>query len=108
MSGTLVTHVLNIGTMRALGQEHASGRGPLSCLLYPRKRKNRRCISDFGSGPQDEIATAIARCAGWFAHGAATGESIDRGEAEPSITTAGATCSSTVQHELGCFRRSRR
>ena len=35
-------------------------------------------------------------------------ESIDRGEAEPSITVAAARSSSTVQHELRCFSRLRR
>ena len=37
-----------------------------------------------------------------------TAESIDSGEAEPSIGVAAAKCSSTVEHELQCFGRSQR
>ena len=55
----------------------------------------------------DEIATAIARCAGCVPDSVVTAESIDSGEAEPSIAVAAAKSSSTVEHELRCFRRSR-
>ena len=61
--------------------------------------------------PTDEIATAIARCAGCHPDGVATVGSIDSGEREPSITGAirygaAARSSSTVEHQLRC--RSRR
>jgi hypothetical protein len=49
-----------------------------------------------------------SRCAGCLADSVATGESINSGEAEPSITMAAAKSSSTVEHELRCFGRSRR
>ena len=48
-----------------------------------------RCSAEVGSSvPEDEIATAIARCAGCLADGVATVGSIDSGEREPSITGA--------------------
>ena len=56
----------------------------------------------------DEIATAIARCAGCLADSVVIAESIDSREAEPSIAMAAAKSSSTVEHELRCFGRSRR
>ena len=61
--------------------------------------------------PTDEIATAIARCAGCHPDSVATVGSIDSGEREPSITGAilygaAARSSSTVEHQLRC--RSRR
>ena len=66
---------------------------------------------EFGYGSMDEIATAIARCAGCHPDGVATVGSIDSGEREPSITGAilygaAARSSSTVEHQLRC--RSRR
>ena len=65
----------------------------------------------FRDGSRDEIATAIARCAGCHPDGVATVGSIDSGEREPSITGAilygaAARSSSTVEHQLRC--RSRR
>ena len=58
----------------------------------------------------DEIATAIARCAGCHPDGVATVGSIDSGEREPSITGAirygaAARSSSTVEHQLRCRSR---
>ena len=45
-----------------------------------------RTAENFSPVPMDEIATAIARCAGCLADGVVTVESIDSGEGEPSIT----------------------
>ena len=60
-----------------------------------------------GQQAKDEIATAIARCAGCLAESVAIGESIDRGEGRANHY-GGARSSLTVQHELRCFSRSRR
>ena len=56
----------------------------------------------------DEIATAIARCAGCLADSVATGESIDSGEGRAIHYGGSSKSSSTVEHELRCFGRSRR
>jgi hypothetical protein len=58
--------------------------------------------------PRDEIATAIARCAGCFADSVATGESVDSGEGRAIHYGGNGKSSSTVEDQPRCFRRSRR
>ena len=53
---------------------------PAERQLTLRFRTNRCSAEVVSSVPMDEIATAIARCAGCLADSVATGESIDSGE----------------------------
>src|SRR5215468_3798539 len=64
------------------------------------------CIAEGARNvPRDEIANAIARCAGRLADSVATGESIDLEDGR-AIHYGGNKSSSTVEHELRCFRHS--
>ena len=47
---------------------------------YPQLRKDYTRSESYRLVPVDEIATAIARCAGCLADSVVTGERIDRGE----------------------------
>ena len=61
--------------------ENRSAKKPISWSAIPPSSADCTRAVPIGSlVPLDEIATAIARCAGCLADGVATGESIDSGE----------------------------
>lgn len=97
------------GTSHPVTAPRCSHHSPAICQpTFP--ACNRLARSAFVQCPLDEIATAIARCAGCHPDGVATVGSIDSGEREPSITGAirygaAARSSSTVEHQLRCRSR---
>jgi len=69
-----------MGNMSQLGHEEACKPGSGDGASNSVTRRNCCGAEFFCPVPMDEIATAIARCAGRLADSVATGESIDTGE----------------------------
>ena len=99
-------HVPKNQMLTARNVRSGSSASQAELLLAGQSRHAARC--ERKKMPQDEIATAIARCAGCLADSVATGESIDSGEGRAIHYGGSSKSSSTGEHELRCFGRSRR